>query len=32
MSRVEESGVRTQASEVILYRLDETGDLVFAEV
>ena len=32
MSRVEESGARTQASEVILYRLDETGDLVFAEV
>lgn len=32
MSRVEESGVRTQASEVILYRLDRTSDSVFTEV
>ena len=31
MSRVEESGVRTQASEVILCRLDETDGTVFQE-
>lgn len=32
MSRVEDGGKRTQASEVILYRLDGIGDSVFTEV
>ena len=31
MNRVEESGVRTQASEVVLYRLDGTDGTVFQE-
>ena len=32
LSRAEENGVRTQASEVILYRLDPDGDGVFTEI
>lgn len=32
MSRAEKGGKRTQASEVILYRLDNTGDAVFTEI